>query len=90
MSSMIDEPQVFQQLLAPLIKARRIVVFTGAGMSAESGIAAFKDKPESLWTKFSTREMAHLMGGEKTKTEFGRGAKDGVEQCFKQNIPLDT
>ncbi len=50
-----------------LLQARRIVVFTGAGMSAESGIATFRDKPDSLWAKFNTREMATLQGWRENK-----------------------
>ncbi|WP_291931144.1 NAD-dependent protein deacylase [Limnohabitans sp.] len=45
-----------------LLQARRIVVFTGAGMSAESGIATFRNAPDSLWAKFNTREMATRQG----------------------------
>ena len=51
-----------QKIADQLIQARRIVVFTGAGMSAESGIATFRDKPGSLWAKFNTREMASPAG----------------------------
>jgi NAD-dependent deacetylase len=67
MSSAIDKPQVPHDLLAPLINAQRIVVFTGAGMSAESGIATFRDKPDSLWAKFNTREMASPDGWREDK-----------------------
>ena len=47
-----------QRIANRLREARRIVVFSGAGMSAESGIATFRDNPDSLWSKFNTREMA--------------------------------
>ena len=50
-----------------LRQARRIVVFTGAGMSAESGIATFRDQPDSLWAKFNTREMATPQGWRENK-----------------------
>ena len=56
-----------QQIADQLIKARRMVVFTGAGMSAESGIATFRDKPDSLWAKFNTREMASPAGWREDK-----------------------
>jgi NAD-dependent deacetylase len=36
-------------LLAALRRARRIVVFTGAGVSAESGIPTFRDALTGLW-----------------------------------------
>ena len=54
-------------IAAALLKARRIVVFTGAGMSAESGIATFRDAPDSLWAKFNTREMATPQGWRENK-----------------------
>jgi NAD-dependent deacetylase len=50
-----------------LRQARRIVIFTGAGMSAESGIATFRDQPDSLWAKFNTREMATPQGWRENK-----------------------
>lgn len=54
-------------LAAALLKARRIVIFTGAGMSAESGIATFRDKPDSLWAQFNTRQMATPQGWRENK-----------------------
>lgn len=51
-----------ESLVQALLLARRIVVFTGAGMSAESGIATFRntagDQANSLWAQFNTRDMA--------------------------------
>ena len=41
-----------------LLQARQIVVFTGAGMSADSGIATFRNNPNSHWSKFNPRELA--------------------------------
>lgn len=38
-----------------------IAVLTGAGVSAESGIATFRD-PDGLWAKFSPRELASMDG----------------------------
>jgi NAD-dependent deacetylase len=36
----------------------RIVVFSGAGMSAESGIATFRGAQDGLWSKFKPAELA--------------------------------
>ena len=44
-----------------LPRARTIVFFTGAGISAESGIATFRDK-DGLWSKFSPTELASVDG----------------------------
>jgi NAD-dependent deacetylase len=44
-----------------LSQANHVVVFTGAGMSAESGIATFRD-PGGLWQRFSPQELASMDG----------------------------
>ncbi len=41
-----------------LIAARSICVSTGAGMSAESGMATFRDDETGLWSKFNPDELA--------------------------------
>jgi len=38
--------------------ARHIVILTGAGISAESGIPTFRDAMEGLWERFSPEELA--------------------------------
>ncbi|OMH40905.1 hypothetical protein BLW93_03060 [Desulfurobacterium indicum] len=44
--------------LSRLIKnAKKIVFFTGAGISAESGIPTFRGK-DGLWNKYSPSELA--------------------------------
>ncbi|WP_043099291.1 Sir2 family NAD-dependent protein deacetylase, partial [Pseudomonas aeruginosa] len=35
-----------------LAGARRLVVFTGAGVSAESGIPTFRDALDGLWARY--------------------------------------
>src|SRR4051794_10195328 len=50
-----------EQILAAagaLKAARRIVAFTGAGISAESGIATFRDAMTGLWARFNPMELA--------------------------------
>ena len=37
---------------------QNIVVFTGAGISAESGIPTFRDRFEGLWAKYDPQEVA--------------------------------
>lgn len=41
-----------------LRKARRIVVFTGAGVSAESGIPTFRDPLTGLWENYDAQRLA--------------------------------
>jgi NAD-dependent deacetylase len=45
-------------LHALLKRAEKIVVFTGAGASAESGIATFRDARVGLWERFNPEELA--------------------------------
>ncbi|MCX7835727.1 MAG: NAD-dependent deacylase [bacterium] len=47
-----------------LLKSNSILVFTGAGVSAESGIPTFRD-PEGIWAKFSPEELASREGFQK-------------------------
>jgi NAD-dependent deacetylase len=45
-------------LAAGLRAARHVVVFTGAGVSAESGIATFRDALAGLWSRFDVMQLA--------------------------------
>jgi NAD-dependent deacetylase len=47
-----------EALLARMRTARRLVVLTGAGMSAESGIPTFRDKRSGLWARFDLQRLA--------------------------------
>jgi NAD-dependent deacetylase len=38
--------------------ARRVVVLTGAGMSAESGVPTFRDAQTGLWQRYSPEQLA--------------------------------
>jgi NAD-dependent deacetylase len=51
----MDFPSSLIQLLRA---AQRIVALTGAGISAESGLATFRDAQTGLWTKFKPEELA--------------------------------
>lgn len=42
--------------------AKGITVITGAGVSAESGIATFRDTKDGLWNRFSPDKLASLNG----------------------------
>jgi NAD-dependent deacetylase len=47
---------------ALLADAARIVVFTGAGVSAESGIPTFRDALEGMWARFDPERLATEAG----------------------------
>lgn len=46
------------KLVAALREARHVTVFTGAGVSAESGIATFRDAQTGLWAKYDATALA--------------------------------
>jgi NAD-dependent deacetylase len=46
------------QLVEALRRARHVLVLTGAGVSAESGIPTFRDRLTGLWAKFDPAELA--------------------------------
>jgi NAD-dependent deacetylase len=45
-------------LLEALRRARRVAVLTGAGVSAESGLATFRDQQVGLWERFDPMQLA--------------------------------
>lgn len=47
-----------QALIDRLRIAQRIVAFTGAGISAESGLSTFRDKQTGLWAKYRPEDLA--------------------------------
>jgi NAD-dependent deacetylase len=46
------------ELIEQLRSAKRVVVLTGAGVSAESGVPTFRDAQTGLWSKFNPEELA--------------------------------
>jgi len=52
------QPVIPDSLVKALREARAIVVLTGAGVSAESGIPTFRDAVEGLWAKFDPSQLA--------------------------------
>lgn len=47
------------ELIRRLRAAQRVVVLTGAGISAESGVPTFR-APDGLWSKFKPEELANM------------------------------
>jgi NAD-dependent deacetylase len=45
-----------------LSRCRQLVVFTGAGMSKESGIATFREAQQGLWEQYDPHELATIEG----------------------------
>lgn len=43
-----------------LADAKSVVVLTGAGVSAESGLATFREPEQGLWARYDPMELAHI------------------------------
>lgn len=47
-----------EELISALNQARNVLVLTGAGMSAESGVPTFRDAQTGMWKKFRPQDLA--------------------------------
>ncbi len=52
-------PNIPEKLIRRLAEAEKVVVLTGAGISAESGVPTFRGD-DGLWKKFSPEELANF------------------------------
>ena len=64
------------------MKRKKIVALTGAGISAESGIATFRDS-DGLWERYSVEEVASSDGYRRNPQLVIDFANDRREQCLK-------
>ena len=55
---MRSRPDIPQEVVRALREARHVVVLTGAGVSAESGVPTFRDAQTGLWERYSPQELA--------------------------------
>jgi NAD-dependent deacetylase len=58
----VNESQLPQEALLEMRSRNRLLVLTGAGMSAESGIATFRDALTGLWERFDAHQLASAEG----------------------------
>ena len=61
-----------EQLAALLADAQRIVFFTGAGISTESGIPDFRSPGTGLWNQIKPIQFQDFVGSEEVRTESWR------------------
>jgi NAD-dependent deacetylase len=54
----MTEPHLIGQAAELIQRANAIVILTGAGVSAESGLATFRDPEEGHWSKYDPMELA--------------------------------
>jgi NAD-dependent deacetylase len=78
------DPQI--PVLAHLIEeARRAVVFTGAGISTESGIPDFRS-PGGIWTRMGPIDFADFLASEEARRETWR-RRFAMEETFRAAVP---
>jgi len=81
---MPNDPQITE--LARLIaQARRAVVFTGAGISTESGIPDFRS-PGGIWTRMAPIDFADFLASEEARRETWR-RRFAMEETFRAAVP---
>ena len=81
---MPQDPQITE--LARLIdKSRRAVVFTGAGISTESGIPDFRS-PGGIWTRMAPIDFADFLASEEARRETWR-RRFAMEETFRAAAP---
>jgi NAD-dependent deacetylase len=51
--------EISEEIIGKLRTAQHVVVFTGAGVSSESGIPTFRDALTGLWETFDAEELAN-------------------------------
>ncbi len=74
-----------QQLEGLIEEASRIVAFTGAGISTESGIPDFRS-PGGVWTKYRPIDFGEFMASEEARRESWR-RKIGSDRTIGQATP---
>ena len=81
--SNLDNISLFKSMLD---QARKVVIFTGAGISTESGIPDFRS-PTGIWTKMKPIQFQDFIGSEQTRQESWRHkfANEHVLQHAKPN-----
>jgi NAD-dependent deacetylase len=68
-----------------LAESRRVVVFTGAGVSTESGIPDFRS-PGGIWTKYQPIDFREFMSSEEARRETWR-RKIAVDEAVSRAEP---
>jgi len=58
MAETMPNAQLLDTIAARLASAHSVVVLTGAGVSAESGVPTFRDAQTGLWTRYDPQQLA--------------------------------
>jgi len=80
------ENEAIRQLRSMIKQSRRGVVFTGAGISTESGIPDFRS-PGGIWTRYQPIDFSDFMASEEMRRESWRRkfASDAVMKKARPN-----
>ena len=68
---MSENQAQLDEFASMLAESRRAVVFTGAGISTESGIPDFRS-PGGIWTKMKPIDFRDFMASEEMRSESWR------------------
>ena len=82
---MPSEQSLIDRLKKMLAASKRTVVFTGAGISTESGIPDFRS-PGGIWTKYQPIDFREFLSSEEARRETWR-LKIAVDQAISQAEP---
>ncbi|HXG53188.1 MAG TPA: Sir2 family NAD-dependent protein deacetylase [candidate division Zixibacteria bacterium] len=75
----------FEELAACLRESNRIVVFTGAGISTESGIPDFRS-PGGLWTRYRPITFQEYVSSEEARLESWRRRLESY-RTYREAVP---
>ena len=85
---MIDQPadnSAIERLVELLDASRRGVVFTGAGISTESGIPDFRS-PGGIWEKYRPIEFGEFMASEQARCEYWQRQGGGIVMTYDPRL----
>jgi NAD-dependent deacetylase len=81
---MPTDPQI-AELAQAVARTRRAVVFTGAGISTESGIPDFRS-PGGIWTRMAPIDFSDFLASEEARRETWR-RRFAMEDTFREAQP---
>ena len=68
----MTQPSKLQEFKQLLMKSERVVFFTGAGVSTESGIPDFRSPGTGIWNKISPIDFQEFLASEERRTKSWR------------------
>ena len=81
----MNQETVIDEVRRMLEQSRRVVIFTGAGVSTESGIPDFRS-PGGIWTKYQPIDFREFISSEESRRETWR-RKIAVDEAVSQAQP---